>query len=142
LVEQGKLQEAKEYLEATKDSEIFTDDERERIARVLRLMNTDSIATEQYIKEIRQQQLIDSRKDEEPAAIYEKNNQTSEQRKEVAELYYRSLAFYRAGQLEEAREGFILVLRSGTIPEPMVKTIRYYLSNIDKALAGRKTPRD
>jgi len=143
LVGQGKMQEAREYLEGLKDSATFTEDERKRIARVLRLMNTDSIATEQYIKEIRQQQLIDSRKDEEPAAIYEKkNNQTSEQRKEIAELYYRSLASYRAGRLEEAREGFALVLRSGAIPEPMQKTIRAYLSNIDKTLAGRKTPRD
>lgn len=142
LVEQGKLQEAREYLEATKGSEIFTDDERERISRVLRLMNTDSLATEQYLTEIRQQQSADTRKQDQPATIEKNKYQTPERRKEIAELYYRSLAFYRAGRLEEAREGFSMVLRSGTIPEPMAKTIGDYLSTIDKALAGRKTPRN
>jgi len=142
LVEQGKLQEAREYLEAIKESEIFTDDERERISRVLGLMNTDSLATEQYLTEIRQRQLADNRRQDQPTTIEKNNYQTPKQGKEIAELYYRSLAFYRAGRLEEAREGFSMVLKSGAIPEPMEKTIRDYLSTIDKALAGRKTPRN
>jgi predicted CXXCH cytochrome family protein len=142
LVEQGKLQEAREYLEVIKNSQIFTEDERERIARVLRLLSTDSIATQQYIKEIRQQPLTDTRKEGEPTAIEKKNYQTHEQRQEIAELYYRSLAFYRAGRFEEAREGFSMVLRSEAIPEPMAKTIRDYISNINNILAGRSQPRN
>jgi hypothetical protein len=59
----------------------------------------------------------------------------SEQKEEIAELYYRSVASYRAGQLKKAREGFIKVLNSGLIPPAMAKTIENYLADIDNTLA-------
>ena len=62
----------------------------------------------------------------------------SDRKKEVAELYYRSMAFYHAGQLEKAREGLVKVLKSDLVPTPMMKTIRSCLTDIDNALS-RKT---
>ncbi len=67
-------------------------------------------------------------------------SQQEEQKREIAELYYRSMRFYRAGQLEKAREGFIRVLESGLIPAPMAKTIGSYLLDIDSILTKRAKP--
>ncbi len=65
----------------------------------------------------------------------------SGQEREIAELYYSSIALYRAGQLEKAREGLVKVLNSGSIPPVMIKTIKNYLADIDNTLAKRKIVR-
>jgi hypothetical protein len=49
-------------------------------------------------------------------------------------VYYRSMTFYRAGHLEEARAGFVEVLKSGLIPPPMEETLKRYLQDIDQRL--------
>ena len=67
--------------------------------------------------------------------------QQVEQQRVIAELYYRSIAFYRAGQLEKAREGFNRVLKSGLIPIPMAETIGSYLADIDNTLAKKQSLR-
>jgi sugar lactone lactonase YvrE len=61
------------------------------------------------------------------------------QQEEIAELYYRSMAFYRGGQLEEARKGFVRVLKSGLVPPEMAKTIEKYLADINNTLAERQS---
>ena len=66
---------------------------------------------------------------------------TDEQQKEIAELYYSSMAFYRSGQLEKARAGLTRVLRSGLIPPAMAKTIEKHLADINNTLAGRQGKR-
>ena len=65
----------------------------------------------------------------------------SGQKRGIAERYYSSIALYRAGQLEKAREGLVKVLNSGSIPEVMVKTIKNYLADIDNTLAKRRSIR-
>ncbi len=55
---------------------------------------------------------------------------------EIADLYYQSLSLYREGQLEKAREGLTRVLKSGSIPPAMAKTIEGYLADIDNKLAA------
>ncbi|MHC4322896.1 MAG: 6-bladed beta-propeller [Planctomycetota bacterium] len=62
---------------------------------------------------------------------------TDEQKQVIAELYYSSMAFYRTGQLEKAREGLTRVLRSGLIPPAMARTIENYLADINKTLDKR-----
>lgn len=113
LIEQGELEKARVYLEQFRDSASFTAKEREQIVRVLEMI--DSVTN-------RDKQQLDKDK----------------QAKEIAELYYSSMAFYRTGQLMKAREGFVKVLKSGLIPESMAKTIRGYVSDIDNSLAGNK----
>jgi DNA-binding beta-propeller fold protein YncE len=63
----------------------------------------------------------------------------SEQQEGIAQRFYDSIDFYRAGQFEKAREGFVLVLNSGLIPPAMKKTIENYLADIDDALTRRRT---
>ena len=76
---------------------------------------------------------------EPPAEPGRSENQLSEQMKEIAKLYNHSMTSYRAGQLVEAREGFVEVLMSGLVPPPMAKTIRGYLMYIDNTLAKRQS---
>ena len=66
---------------------------------------------------------------------------TDDEQKEIAELYYSSMAFYRSGQLEKARAGLTRVLRSGLIPPAMAKTIEKHLADINNTLAGRQSRR-
>jgi hypothetical protein len=64
-----------------------------------------------------------------------------EQKQLIAELYYRSMALYRAGRLEEARKGLVGVIESGQIPPAMARTIEQYLADIDNRLSGGQSSR-
>ena len=66
---------------------------------------------------------------------------TDEQKQQIAELYYSSMALYRAGQLEKARDGLTKVLTSGLIPPAMAKSIESNLADIDKKLKDRQSRR-
>jgi len=61
----------------------------------------------------------------------------SQKKKEIAELYYSSMAFYKAGRFEKARDGLVKVLKSGLIPPAMAKTIKQYLVDIENHLNKR-----
>jgi predicted CXXCH cytochrome family protein len=114
LIELGELKQAGAYLEKFKDNALFTAEQRGQIARVLGMI--DSVVN-------RNQQQLDNDK----------------KAKEIADLYYSSMAFYRTGRLIKAREGFVKILKSGLIPESMAKTIRGYISDIDNSLSGKET---
>lgn len=117
LIELGQLQQAGAYLEKFKDGTSFTAEERAQIERILGMINSVINRSEQQIE-------------------------NDKQAKEIAELYYSSMAFYRTGQLIKAREGFVKVLRSGLIPESMAKTIQGYISDIDNSLAGNEKSKE
>jgi predicted CXXCH cytochrome family protein len=119
LIELGQLQQARAYLEKFKDSNSFTAEQRQQIARIIGMI--DSVLTSE------KQQV-------------ETDKQSDKKIKEIADLYYSSMAFYRTGQLMKARDGLVKVLNSGLIPESMAKTIRGYISDIDNSLAGNQTP--
>ena len=68
--------------------------------------------------------------------------QPDEQKEDISELHQRSLALYRGGQLEKAREGFARVLNSDLIPAPMAKTIQGYLAEIDNRLDNSERKRE
>jgi YVTN family beta-propeller protein len=69
-------------------------------------------------------------------------NDQLEQQEKIAELYYSSMALYRAGRLDEAREGLVKVLKSGLIPPEMTKTIQDDLAEIDNLLEDGKKKRE
>ncbi len=71
--------------------------------------------------------------------IDKRSANNSGRKQQIADLYYRSVGFYRSGQLGAARDGFITVLQSGMIPREMEKTIGNFLADIDSALAGRRS---
>lgn len=120
LIEQGDLKKARAQLEALKDNKALTPEEREKILNVLRLMNSASTGGKPNGSGTKSEKSGDL---------------MSKQEREVADLYYRSIAFYRDGQLTKAKEGFIEVLKRGLIPDPMAETIRRYMLDIDLRLA-------
>jgi general secretion pathway protein D len=63
--------------------------------------------------------------------------QSDEQNKEAVALYDRSVGFYRAGQLEEARKGFIELTKSDKLTAPPGERPEDYLVKIDNVLAKR-----
>ncbi|MCP4450484.1 MAG: hypothetical protein GY809_03410 [Planctomycetes bacterium] len=61
---------------------------------------------------------------------------SSDQRMQaIANLYYQCMHLYRNGHYQDARPGFVEVLNSQLIPDPMVRTIQTILTDIDKRLA-------
>ncbi len=118
LIEQGKLQQARAYLEKFEDNIAFTAKERQQIVRVLGMIDSVITNEEQQLKN---------------------DKQSDKQIREITEIYYSSMAFYRSGQLIRARDGFVKILNSGLIPESMAKTIRGYISDIDNSLARNET---
>jgi tetratricopeptide (TPR) repeat protein len=56
------------------------------------------------------------------------------QRKEITEIYNRSVQLYRAGEIEKAREGFVEVARYGLLVVPQGQTAEDYLIQIDSIL--------
>jgi tetratricopeptide (TPR) repeat protein len=59
------------------------------------------------------------------------------QRKEITEVYNRSVKLYRAGDIEKAREGFVEVARYGMLVVPKGQTAEDYLIQIDSVLTEK-----
>ncbi len=74
------------------------------------------------------------------AALRAIRERHSERAKNIAELYYRSIKLYQAGQVAEAQEGFRQVLADNTSPRPMKETARTYLDRIEGSLAPPAQP--
>jgi predicted CXXCH cytochrome family protein len=117
LIELGQLEQARAYLEKFKDNDTFTAEERAQIVRVLGMINSVINRGEQQ-------------------------SENEKQKRETAELYYSSMAYYRTGQLVKAREGFVKILKGGSIPEAMSKTIRGYIADIDNSLAQNERSKE
>ena len=66
------------------------------------------------------------------------DNQLSQQRKDVAELYNRSERFYRSGQLEKAREGFVEVAGNSLLLGQTETTAEDYIAKIDSELQEQR----
>lgn len=78
---------------------------------------------------------------EEPAAAPAvAEDHRGEQERAAAELYYRSVKQYHAGQLREARDGLLEALKSGLLPDPMRETVNAYLERIDEILNEPQEP--
>jgi len=66
--------------------------------------------------------------------------QLGEKEKEMAELYARSVELYNTGEIEQAREGFIKVAKSGVVVAPEGRRAEDYLLRIDEALVQSIRP--
>ncbi|NQV34854.1 MAG: hypothetical protein HQ515_19325 [Phycisphaeraceae bacterium] len=76
---------------------------------------------------------------EDSAAVAEppQSQAPSDQRVQaIANLYYQSMHLYRNRQYQKARQGFVEVLNSNLIPEPMARSIQMVLIEVDKRLAS------
>ena len=135
LIKQNRLIEAKTHLENLRSNEFLNKDEQTQIATVLKQIDIQ-ITNEKASLQVTAEQPEKAKED-----IAKPGEQQDGQIQNVVDLYRTSMKYYRAGQLEKAREGFVKVAASGLIPPPMKKTIEGYLAEIDKS-APQKTVKE
>jgi predicted CXXCH cytochrome family protein len=138
LVEQGELHRARAYLGELKGNNAFTDQERERIAQVLGMIDRAIGVSAPGAQEPEGQGPI---KDQETAGR-PVDAELLRRKQEIADIFYASMDLYRDGKLVQAREGLVRVVESGLIPAAMGRAIRGYLLDIEKRLAEARTPPD
>ena len=69
--------------------------------------------------------------------IKKADSELDKQRKEITDIYNRSVQLYRAGEIEKAREGFVEVAKYGKLVVPKGQTAEDYLIQIDSILTER-----
>jgi type II secretory pathway component GspD/PulD (secretin) len=160
----GYFKAAKQsFLLAQDYQEYLTADEREKLTALLEKTHKGILERERILETIRtadglvkQGELIKAKsrleeiKDSEflteaeqeliTKGLNKLGNQSDEQKKEITELYNRSVEFYNAGQFEKAREGFVKVAASDLVAAPPGETAEDYLVKIDGILAQRAEP--
>jgi type II secretory pathway component GspD/PulD (secretin) len=161
----GYFKAAKQsFLRAQDYQEYLTADEREKLTAILEKTHAGILEREYILEAIRtadglvkQGELIKAKthleeiKDSEfltkaeqeliTKGLEKLDQQSGEQKKEITELYNRSVEFYNAGQLEKAREGFVKVAtRSDLVAAPPGETAEDYLMKIDDVLAQKAEP--
>jgi general secretion pathway protein D len=142
LISKGELTAAKAHLERIKDSQFLTETERKQVAGQLLQIEYQTGGAKLPPKKPEESQSLVTPVPPQPSKVPEEPNKTTGQvdgrTKQVVELYSRSMNYYRTGQLEKAREGFIQVINSGLIPPPMAKTLQGYIARIDSILGPRQ----
>ncbi len=138
LIKRDQLIAAKTYLEKIKDSKFLTTEERKQIAEAFRQIDAQVIVAKAKLEKSKSKKPSIKEKPVEAAAEVKKPVVSlDERKKEIAELWNRSIGLYYTGQLEKAREGFVKVAASDLIPPQMRKAVEGYLAQIDKLLPNR-----
>jgi predicted CXXCH cytochrome family protein len=142
-LEGGQLWPARAYLEALLSSELVTSTEKPALMEILQ--QVEALQTKEPNQPppgaVTQASTDSTTAAEGPAAALRAiREHRGEQARGMAELYYRSIRLYHAGQVAEAREGFRRVLADSSIPRPMKETARTYLERIEGNLAPPGQP--
>jgi predicted CXXCH cytochrome family protein len=138
-IESGQLWPARAYLEALLNSDLVADAEKPLVSEVLRqIVALQTRPPTEPQQDPNAQASSADAGETAAAALRAIRDQRSEQARQVAELYYRSIKQYRAGQLVEAREGFRQVLGAGSLPEPMKETAQTYLDKIEETITKQQ----
>jgi len=139
-IEAGQLWSARAYLEVLLNSDLLTDSEKPLVSDILQqviaLLGARPVDTQ---TEPQAQGTPDAAVQTPAAALRAVRDQRRERERGVAEVYYRSIQQYHAGQLAEAREGFRQILNDKSLPAPMKETVQGYLERIDGALSQPKS---
>jgi len=134
-IEGGQLWSARAYLEVLLNGDLLTDSEKPLVSEVLRevvALLGNGLAGNQV--EPQAQSVPDAAWQSPAAALRAVRDQRRERERGVAEIYYRSIKQYHAGQFVEARDGFRQILDDKSLPAPMKETVKGYLERIDGAL--------
>ncbi len=81
--------------------------------------------------------LTEAERHEIAETLIELKKQLNQRTTEINKLYNHSVGLYLTGQLEEARQGFVEVARSGLLVAPVGKSAEDYLVKIDSILTQR-----
>jgi hypothetical protein len=130
-VEAERLWEARAYLEVILESEALSTDERNGItqvlSRVMGLLEGGPDASG-----------FKPPSDGEPAkpsaALGTAQEQRSRREEAITKLYHQSVQSFQAGQLTEARAGFVELLGREGLTDSFRQTAQQYLAEIDRVL--------
>jgi len=137
-LESGQLWPAQAYLEVLLAGELVAPTEKPALTEVLQTIEAlQTREPNQPPQGPASQAATDAALETEgpAAALRAIRERQGEHARSMAELYYRSLKQYHAGQVAEARTGFRQVLADGSIPRPMKETARTHLERIEGNLA-------
>ncbi len=128
-----------DYLEKVHLASINKEQVLEHLRRAEELLGKDElIRAKAHLKKIRNNKMLS---DEEKLLVSQKleyiDSSLAERKRRVAELYNRSVDFYRSGQLERARDGFTQVANNGLLVAPKGQTAEDYLMKISQFLSER-----
>jgi len=133
-VEANELWKIRAYLEVVRESDSITDVEKQKVAEILQRLTAVLEAPSGGGQEAANAEaLLDAVCQEALSGIHEMRDRRGQRRRRIAELYYRSIDLYHAGRLAEAREGFLEVLESRPLLEPVRETAESYLQKIGQA---------
>jgi len=139
-IEAGQLWSARAYLEVLLNSDLLMDSEKPLVSDVLQqvvaLLGTRPADTQ---AEPQAQGAPDAAVQTPATALRAVRDQRRAQERGVAEIYYRSINQYHAGQLAQARDGFRQILNDRSLPKPMKETVQGYLERLDGALSQPKS---
>ena len=136
LIAKGQVTDAKAQLEKVKGSPFLTDKERMQVAQTLGIME-QPLTKPGAVGVVGKEGEKVIAKESEGAA--EPNVGLNESKTSIPLIYYRSVSAYHAGDYETARMGFMRVLKSGSIPQPMAKSITGYIADIERKVGPQET---
>jgi hypothetical protein len=114
--------------------------ERKRILERIRQANElveqgELVKARTYLEEIANNKFLNEQEKKQiVAGIGQIESQLNEGKKEVMGVYNRSVEYFKSGQLEKAREGFLKVAGNNLIEAPAGRTPEDYLMEIDGML--------
>jgi type II secretory pathway component GspD/PulD (secretin) len=120
--------------------------EREYILETIRTADElvkqgEQIKAKAKLEEIKDSEfLTDAERELITKGLKKLSDRLDEQKKEITELYNRSVEFYKAGELEKAREGFVKIAAGDLVTAPPGETAEDYLLKIDNVLAQKAEP--
>ncbi|MGD0552124.1 MAG: hypothetical protein ABSB25_05675 [Sedimentisphaerales bacterium] len=153
-------QAEKSFLAAKEYQDYLTAEEQKQLEKHIAEANQAAIERQPVLEHIkRAQELLSQGQPVKARAHYEKirkspylteqerkqieqeiknaDNGVDKQRKEITEIYNRSVQLYRAGEIEKARDGFVEVARYGMLVVPKGQTAEDYLIQIDSILTEK-----
>ena len=142
-LDRGQLWPARAYLEVVLGSALIADAEKPALTEILQQITAPQMKEpNQPSQGAAPQAAPETTAGAEgpAAALRAMRERRSEQARKMADLYFRSIKQYHAGQMAEAREGFRQVLADSSIPRPMKETARTYLERIEGNLAPPGQP--
>lgn len=131
-----ELEQIDTLLTKTHDASLQREDILNDIKQADKLLNSGKAvqAKAYYEKILSNQYISDEERQLVSGSLAEANSRLGGEKKDVAELYNRSVNLFEAGKYEEARDGFIQVSRNGLLIAPAGETAEDYLVRIDNIL--------
>ncbi|MCK4886087.1 MAG: hypothetical protein KAS96_01800 [Planctomycetes bacterium] len=131
-----ELEQIETLLAKTHEASLQREDILKDIKQADKLMSSGKFvrAKAYYEKILSNQYLSDEERQLVSESLAEADSRLGGEKKDIAELYNKSVNLFEAGQYEEARDGFIKVSKNGLLVAPTGETAEDYLVKIDNIL--------